>query len=80
MIYVVWIKAPNDKYGNPQRGFLVQLSEYEKPVFVSEGYTGFDPIDKLKKEKGEKEVLFNQYVPIHVSATEYRRFVKEYSI
>lgn len=75
-IHAIYIKAPNDTYGNPRRGFLF-LEDSEPAWFEPEGYGG---VQGIARHRGEYLRFAMDAAPVvNVTATEYRRIYKEHA-
>ena len=72
MRVAIYFKAPNDRNGNPQRGWMVHetLNQFGETNFIEEEYKG---IAALREYAPEALILQT----VNVTASEFRRLQKE---
>jgi hypothetical protein len=73
MKFLTYIKAPNTKNGNPQRGWILCDSNGNFERFIDEGYEGRGAI---LKELWDNAQEINSGYGILVASTEYKRWKK----
>jgi hypothetical protein len=75
MTHATYITAPNDVNGNPRRGYLITEDNCET-YFEAEGYAGMSGI--LQHRGQYLRAALDAAPHVKVTATEYRRLVKQY--
>lgn len=74
-VRAIYVKAPHDTNGNPRRGFL--FMENEMVWFEREGYGGQH---EIANHRGQYLRFAMDSAPIvNVSASEFRRLVKDHA-
>lgn len=72
----IYVKAPNDRNGNPRRGWIFVESDGRK-WWHEEGYAGISSVEPKIRAEYLRQVADDGIV-INVTATEYNRLRKQY--